>query len=345
MKKLISFASLILLGSTISATFNAANSLDVARHFNDKRITILIPYGPGGTYDKYGSTFARHLGKHIPGNPTVIVQHMPGAGGSKAMRYAYNVMQKQGYHMIVPLDNTVVNKLMRPKLMRYTPNKFNWMGSSNQTNVIVVIRSDSGVKKFEDMQRIPIIGATSGKSSSGYIIPMIIKGLFGAKIKMITGYKGSSRSTLAIEQGEAQMAAFNWLAWDSKVPHWFGGKKPFARAIVQVGKYKDPDLPDVPMLDKFLKAKDIPVVEFLKSSGPIGRGLTLPPGVKKSVISALRKAYDGMNGDPKFAKELKKRRLRLIASSGKTIQDIVEKAMIATSPAVIKRAKKLIFGK
>ena len=131
MKKLISFATLVALAITVGAPFKAANSLDVAGHFSDKRITILIPYGPGGTYDKYGSTFARHLGNHIPGKPTVIVQHMPGAGGSKAMRYAYNVMQKQGYHMIVPLDNTVVNKLMRPKLMRYTPNKFNWMGSSN----------------------------------------------------------------------------------------------------------------------------------------------------------------------------------------------------------------------
>ena len=345
MKKLISFATVIALAITVGAPFKAAKSFDAAGHFIDIRLTILIPYGPGGTYDKYGSTFARHLGNHIPGKPTVIVQHMPGAGGSKAMRYAYNVMQKQGYNMIVPLDNTVVNKLMRPKLMRYIPNKFNWMGSSNQTNVIIVIRSDSGVKKFEDMKRIRIIGGTSGKSSSGYITPMIIKGLFGAKIKMITGYKGSSRSILAIEQGETQMSAFNWLAWDSKVPHWFKGKNPFARAIVQVGKYKDPDLPNVPMLDQFLKEKDKPVVEFLKSSGPIGRGLTLPPGVNKSVIATLRKAYDGMNGDPKFAKELKKRRLRLIASSGKTIQDIVEKAMIATSPAVIKRAKKLIFGK
>jgi len=316
----------------------------MADHFKNKTLVILIPYGPGGTYDKYGFAFSKHLGKHIPGKPTVILQHMPGAGGAKAMNYAYNVMQKQGYNMIVPLDNTVVNQLLRPKRMRYKADKFTWLGSSNQTNVVMVVRTDTGVKTIMDMRNIEVIGAASGKSSSAYINPKLIFALLGLKGRMVTGYKGSSRGNLAIEQGEAQMAAVNWLAWSAKVPHWFTGDKPFAKAIIQVGAFKDPDLPDVPMLSDLVKPEDRPLVAFMSSAGALGRGLAVPPGVPKKVIATLRKAYDAMNADPDFAAALKKRKLRLIPSDGETIQKIVAKALISSTPEVIARVRKIIFG-
>jgi tripartite-type tricarboxylate transporter receptor subunit TctC len=315
-----------------------------ASYFAGKTLKIVIPYGPGGTYDKYGSTFSKHLRNHIPGKPNIILQHMPGAGGAKAMNFTYNIMARNGHNMVVPLDNSVVNQLMRPKKMKYKTDKFNWLGSSNQTNVVMVVRSDSGINTVQDMKNIEIIGATSGKSSSGFINPKITWGLLGLKGRMVTGYKGSSRSILAMEQGEAQMAAFNWLAWDSKVPHWFKGDKPFARAVLQVGVFKDPALPDVPMLTELVKPADKAVVDFIASAGPLGRGLTLPPGVRKDVIATMRKAYDGMNADPAFAAELKKKRLRLIASRGVTIQKIVEDAIKSATPEVVDRARKIIFG-
>jgi tripartite-type tricarboxylate transporter receptor subunit TctC len=326
----------------IAATPAIAASMDT--HFKGKTVTILIPYGPGGTYDKYGQTFARNLGRHIPNEPNVIVQHMPGAGGAKAMNYTYNVMQKNGYNILVPLDNGVVNQLLRPKKMKYKVQDFQWLGSSNQTNVIIVVRSDTGVKTVTDMKNIAVIGATSGKYSSGYLNPKLMFGLLGLKGRMVTGYKGSSRSTLAIEQGEAQMAAFNWLAWSSKVPHWFKGDKPFARAIVQTGVTPDPALPDVPMLSSFVKKEDLPLVNFLSSAGPLGRGLTLPPGVPKNIVAGLRVAYDKMNADPLFEAELNKRKLRLIPTKGVDIQAIVAKVLKETSPEVIARVRKIIFG-
>lgn len=338
-KEALPLAAIAALGLAVSPAIAAD-----ASYFKDKTMKIVIPYGPGGTYDKYGSTFSKHLRNHIPGNPNIILQHMPGAGGAKAMNFTYNIMAKDGYNMVVPLDNSVVNQLMRPKRMKYKTDKFNWLGSSNQTNVVMVVRTDSGVKSVEDMKNIPIIGATSGKSSSGYINPKITWGLLGLKGRMVTGYKGSSRSILAIEQGEAQMAAFNWLAWDSKVPHWFKGEQPFARAILQVGVWRDPDLPNVPMLTELVKPEDKAVVDFIASAGPLGRGLTLPPGVKGDVIATLRKAYSAMNKDAAFAAELKKKRLRLIPSDGETIQKIVNDAIKSATPEVVARARKIIFG-
>ena len=239
-----------------------------AQMYDGKTIRIIIPYGPGGTYDKYGQTFSDNLGKHIPGNPTIIVQHMPGAGGSKAMNWFANAAPKDDAHLIVPLDNSVVNQLMRPKKMRYDARNFRWVGSSNQTNMVMVSRTDIGVNSWEDMKKVQMICSTSGKSSTGYIVPKLASSLLGFKIKMVTGYKGSSRSILAVEQGETNCASFNWLAWSSKVPQWFKGDKPFAKAVLQVGIFRDPDLPaDVPMLGDLGQTK---------GQDGQGRGTNLP---------------------------------------------------------------------
>lgn len=334
----------VAAGFALAATSGVAAA--AAMDFTGKTIKIVIPYGPGGTYDKYGVTFSDNLGKHIPGNPNIILQHMPGAGGAKAMNWFYNVAPKDGLTMIVPLDNGVMNQLMRPEKMRYDSRKFSYLGSSNQTNVVMVVSASSGVTKLEDMKAKQIIGSTSGKSSTGYIIPMLIRGLFGLNVKMVTGYKGSSKSIFAMEQGESQMAAFNWLAWASKVPHWFEGDKPFARPIAQIGVFRDPALPkSVPMVNELVSdPMDKKAVEFISVLGLLGRGLALPPGVDKDTVAVLRAAYDKMNADPEFAADLKKRKLRLIPSSGETIQKIVNQAVENASPEVVEHARKLIFG-
>ena len=209
-----------------------------ADYFKNKQVTITIGYGFGGSYGMYSRTFAANLGKYIPGNPTVIVQSMPGAGGMKMVNYAYSVMPRTGLNVLVPPDTTVINQLMRPKKMRFDVREFTWLGSSNQTNSIMVVRTDTGVRSVADMKRIKILGGTSGKASNGYISPKLAMALLGLKGDVITGYKGSAKTILAIEQGEVHMASFNWQTWRSKVTHWFKGDKPFARAILQVGAQK-----------------------------------------------------------------------------------------------------------
>jgi tripartite-type tricarboxylate transporter receptor subunit TctC len=319
----------------------------VSDHFKNKTMTVLIPYGPGGTYDKYGQTFTKYMDKFIPGKPNMIVQHMPGAGGAKAMNYAYNVMSKNGLNMIVPLDNTVINQLLRPEKMRYQSDKFIWVGSTNQTNVILVASTKKGVLTLEDWQKsaVGLIGSSSGAASTSTLIPKYLMSALKLKGKVVSGYKGSSASIFAIERGEADMSAFNWLAWSSKVPHWFTGDKPFAKPLLQVGVWKDPDLKDVPMLEDIVPAEYKAGAKFLGTLGPLGRGLALPPGVPNMVIEPLRTAYDKMNADPIFAAELKKRKLRLIPSKGADIQKTVEDAMKSTTPEVIAFVREAIFPK
>jgi len=315
-----------------------------AKYFKGKTVTISIGYGFGGSYGMYARTFAANLGRHIPGNPTVVVKSMPGAGGMKMTNYAYTVMPRNGHDLFVPPDVLVINQLMRPKKMRFDAREFTWLGSSNQTNSIMVVRSDTGVRSIEDMKRIKILGGTSGKASNGYISPKLAIGMLGLMGDVITGYKGSAKSILAIEQNEVQMASFNWQTWRSKVPHWFEGKNPYARAILQVGSKTDPDLPNVPMLSDMVTGDDKAVIAFVATSGALGRGMATPPKVPKHVIATLRKAYDAMNADPAFAADLKKRRLRLIPTKGEALQKIVNQAISNAKPSVIRRAAALVYG-
>ncbi len=333
-------AGLIAMAGLNAAPAAAAD----AAHFKGKTVTISIGYGFGGSYGMYSRTFAKNLGRHIPGNPTIVVKSMPGAGGMKMVNYAYSVMPRNGHDLLVPPDTTVINQLMRPKKMRFDAREFTWLGSSNQTNSIMVVRTDTGVRSVEDMKRIKILGGTSGKASNGYISPKLAMGMLRLKGDVITGYKGSAKTIFAIEQGEVQMASFNWQTWRSKVTPWFKGDKPFAKAILQVGAQKDPDLPDVPMLSDMVTGQDKAVIAFVSTAGALGRGITTPPKTPKHVIAMLRKAYDAMNADPAFAADLKKRRLRLIPTTGDVLQKIVNQAIRDAKPAVVKRAAKLVYG-
>ena len=151
----------------------------------------------------------------------------------------------------------------------------------------MVVRTMPVSTKLSDLKTKQIYRQHQRQNLDGYINPMLIRGLFGYKIKMVTGYKGSSKSIFAMEQGESQMAAFNWLAWASKVPHWFEGDKPFARPVAQIGIFRDPDLPkSVPMISELVTDDwTRRPVAFMSVSGLLGRGLALPPGVDKDTVA------------------------------------------------------------
>ena len=336
---------LVAAFAAVAMLYAGAGHAADANYFRGKTMKIVVPYGPGGTYDQYSQIFAEYLGRHVPGEPTVIVQHMPGAGGVNAMNWAYNVMPKDGLNMITPLDNSVVNQLMRPEKMRYDARNFIWVGTTNQTNLVMAVRSDSGIKTWKDMVGKELIGSSSGQDTS-FIGSNLANGLLGTKIRVISGYKGSKAALFAIEQGESQLAMYNWLAWNS-VSHWFTGDKPFARVVLQLGVFKDPDIPqDVPTMSELVSSKeDKAVVGFIASLGVLGRGLALPPGVPDDIVKTLRASYDAMNADPAFAADLKKRKLRLIPSTGEQVQKVVKDAIDNATPAVVARASEIVYGK
>jgi len=316
----------------------------VSDFYKGRTVKITQGFSVGGTYGRYASMFAQFLPKYIPGNPTVIAQRMAGAGGLKAANYAYNAMPKDGSHLWEPLDSLVIAQLLRPKAAKYKSNEFTWLGNAIQSNAVIAIRSDKGINKLSDLKGKVLNMAASGKGSQTFLMPALLNGLYGAKFKIATGYRGSAPMRLAMEKGEADGLSLTWLAWRSGVPQWFepGG---FAKAIVQIGVEKEKELPNVPMFSDVVTSKeDKQIVAFMASMGPVGRGLAVPPGVPAERTAALRKAFSQMVADPEFIAEAKKRRVRVNALSGEKVQKFVNEAL-KISPEIVKRAQKLILGK
>lgn len=316
--------------------------------FSGKQVKIAIGFGFGGTYGKYSQMFADQLKQYIPGNPTIVVDSRPGAGGMRMTNYAANAMPADGYNYMVPPDSSIIVQLMQPEKAKYDMSKFTWIGTANQTNVIVVVRSDTGIESWKDLLSKEIPMGSTGLGSTAYIIPNLVNGLLDTKMNVVSGYKGSSKTGLSVEQGETQGAAFNWLFWKSKYERWFQGDKPFARAILQVGHFRDPDLPkSVPMLKDLVDDKDKGIVEFIGALGLIGRGLAAPPGTPKEAIAVMKTAWEKMIGDPRFAAEAEKRKLRVIPASGEEVQKVVTAAIeqARAKPELVARASEVVYGK
>jgi tripartite-type tricarboxylate transporter receptor subunit TctC len=341
MNRFIRYSAIGALAAGIFAAAPAA-----AFDYAGKRITLVIGYGFGGTYGKYARTMADHMRNFIPGRPTIIVQSMPGAGGIKMTNFAGSVMAGNGFNIFMPPDTTIVSQLLRPGKVKYDARNFRWLGASNQTNVIYVVRNDTGIKKITDLKTMPVIAGHTGPGSTAYLMPTLTKAMLGYdKLKIIGGYKGSSKTLLAMEQGEITSAAFNWLAWNSIRPQWFEQKTSFATPILQMGVWKDPDLPNIPMLNDMVKGEDKAVVSFMSSLGIIGRGLALPPGTPKEVLDILRPAFAKMVKSDAYKKDAIKRRLRVLVTSGEEIDKFVVQAFKDADEKVVARARKMIFGK
>ncbi|MEQ9361454.1 MAG: tripartite tricarboxylate transporter substrate-binding protein, partial [Rhodospirillales bacterium] len=313
--------------------------------FAGKQLKIVIGFGVGGTYGKYAQMFADHLEKYIPGNPTIIVESRPGAGGMLATNYAAQAMPANGLNYFVPPDSSVVVQLMNPDKAKYDMRKFTSIGTANQTNVIVVVRTDSGITKWEDLKDKEIPMGSTGLGSTAFIIPNLTNGLLGTKMKIVSGYKGSNETGLAVEQGEVRGAAFNWLFWKSGFGRWFEGDTPFAKAVLQVGLSPDPELPDVPMLKDLVDPADKPIVNFIGALGLIGRGLAAPPGTPEGAVKVMRAAWNKMIADPAFTADAQKRNLRVIPASGEEVQKAINEAINDAKPELVARAGKLVYGK
>jgi tripartite-type tricarboxylate transporter receptor subunit TctC len=317
--------------------------------YRGRTITILVGYGSGGTYGRTSLLLAEYIGKYIPRKPNVVVQHMPGAGGLKATNYAANVMPANGLNLLMPPEMTIASAILRPKKVKFKPQEFKWLGRVFGQNNAVVIRRDSGVTDWKGLLKKQVIVASSGKGSPTFLVPAMLNGLLGTKLKIVTGYSGSRKMQLSVEQGETQGSALGWLAWSSGRPDWFKngmgpGGKSTAIPVLQIGYSPMKGIEKVPMIQDQLKsADDKKIANVLASASIIGRALVLPAGAPDWLTTVLRGSFAKVVKDKKFVAGAYKRRLDVNPLSGAEIQGVVQDLM-NVSPALAKRARKLIFG-
>lgn len=299
----------------------------VEAFYKGKTVTIIAAGSAGGGQDTYARLLARQLGKHIPGNPTVIVQNMPGAGGMIAMNHLYNAAAKDGTVIGIVTRGAPQDQLIQTPGVQYDAAKFNWIGNMNEEVAVCVARSDSGVAKYEDLLTKTLrVGGTAPTQDSD-MFPAFFNAVLGTKLDLISGYPGSSEIALAVDQGELQgMCGFQWSSMKKLRSNWF--KEGFAKILFQIAPKKHKELPDVPLLTDFVKdEKARGLLNAVLARQLMGRPFVAPPGVPAERVQALRKAFMDTVNDPQLLEEAEKTKTEVIPMDGEELQKIVEDIM------------------
>ena len=328
----------------------AANSELCAQpsFFEGKSGRVLVGFTPGGSYDLWARLIAQHMSKHIPGNPSFVVQNMTGGGSMVAANYIYNVAKPDGLTFGVVTPGLYIEQLSGRKEVQYDWGKFSWIGSPERTDRIFYIRADTPYKILEDLRKAaepPKCGAT-GVGTASYYWPRLLAETFGFKVNIVAGYPGSSDVNLAIEKGEVH-------CWGGTVQAFFGSepgrtwaKTGYVRVLTQGGQKRHPQLADVPtvwnLMDKHGASESTRrVAKVLLSPDDLGRPFFGPPGVPPDRVKVLRDAFAKVLNDPDVAAEAQKKGLDPSLVTGGEIESMI-KELVGLPPEVTQRMKRLV---
>jgi tripartite-type tricarboxylate transporter receptor subunit TctC len=258
---------------------DSARAQSVEAFYRGRTVTIVIGFGVGGGYDVGARVLARHLGKHIPGNPTDVAQNMPGGGNLRAANYLYNVAPKDGATLGVFARGMAMEPLIGTGDARFDSRKFNRLGSvTNEVSVCATFEG-SKVKTWNDALRIPFTVGGDGPATDPDIFSIMLKNVFGAKLRLISGYPGGADITLALERGEIDgRCGWTWSSVRLQRPDWIGTGK--LNLLIQLAMQKSPELPDVPLImDLAATERQRRIVTMIIGRQPMGRPLAAPPGI------------------------------------------------------------------
>jgi tripartite-type tricarboxylate transporter receptor subunit TctC len=295
-----------------------------------KQITFIVGAGVGGGYDLQARVTARHLPKHIPGRPTIIVQNMPAR--IAAANHMFSGALADGTTIALIQRNMLLAKLTYPTTIRFEIEKFNWLGSLNSETAVTVAWHDAPLKSAKDLfEKEMIVGGIT--SVDPETTPKLYNALIGTKFKVVTGYNSTSQIALAIERGEVQGIG-DWSLSSLKAmrPHWLAEKK--VTLLMQGALKRDPELGDLPSALDFIKNEaDRKVMQLHFTQKTAARPLIAPPGVPKERVEILRKAFIALANDKEFQEDVKRSKLEIDYVSGDEVDKVV--ALIASTPADI----------
>jgi tripartite-type tricarboxylate transporter receptor subunit TctC len=327
-----------ILGVSMAAL--TARADPVADFYHGKTLTVVIGTSAGNDYDFRGRLLARYLGRHIPGEPTIVPQNMPGAGGIKAVNYLASIAPHDGTVLHMIMSNMMSAQAIGAQGVQFDTRKFYWIGNTTSTPNVMVAWYKSGVTSIEQVKtRELIVGAPP--ATAGVIYATASNGVLGTKFKLVTGYPGGNEVNLAMERGEVDGRASNsWASWKSTRPEWVKDKR--IVVLVQVGLKRDPDLKDVPLLLELAgNDTDRQVLTFLSADTAIARALVTTPDTPPERVAALRRAFDATVRDPDFLAEAEKSQMDIVPMTGEDAQKIAD-GIVNTPPAVLARAKSLL---
>jgi tripartite-type tricarboxylate transporter receptor subunit TctC len=305
--------------------------------YEGKTVTIVTSTGAGGTYDMTARMVARYMPKYLPGNPTMVVQNMPGAGNVLATNFMYAIAPKDGTTIATIHDAMPLHQVLDGRGVRFDASKFNWLGSTGPENEVIIAWHTAGIRTIEDARSKQVVLGGTGAGSGLFIIPMAMNRILGTKFKMVIGYKSSEDLNLAMQRGEVQARAFSMTSITAQHPDWIKNKT--VDFIAQAGEERDHTIPNVPLLTE-LATNDVDrqVMKLISSPPGLGRPYIAPPDVPADRVALLRKALASAFADKGFVADSAKAQLDIDPMSAEEVTKIVNE-VIGASPEVVAKAK------
>src|SRR5262245_48934358 len=302
-----------------------------------QQTTMVVGFPPGATYDIYTRTFARHLGKHLPGKPNVIVQNMAGAGTLRSANFLYNQAPKDGTTIGMLARGLAMQPLLDMTGIQFEARKFNWIGSISSDVSLVLSWHTRPFKTIDDLRKNEMVVAGTGSGADSVIFPYILNGVLGTKMKIVTGYPGAADFLLAVERQEADgTAGVSWSGILASRPEWISDKR--INVIVQLGLKRHPDMDPAPLVMDFAKNdSDRGVLELIFARQDMAYPIVAPPGTPPERVTQLRQAFEAVMHDGEFLADAKKQHLETAFMRGEQIEKLIER-IYASRPEVIARA-------
>jgi tripartite-type tricarboxylate transporter receptor subunit TctC len=329
--------------AVIGLMAHSAAAEDAGDFYRDnKQVTLYVGFGPGSGYDVWAHAIARHLGRHLAGNPVFVVRNMPGAGSVVAANFLYNVAPKDGSAIGTFSRNLPAQALIGRKGVKYDPRHFGWIGSPYIASRVCVVLASTNVRTIEDLRKHQVIMGGTGPSTAPSFVPRLLNELLGTKFKVVEGYRGAADMHLAMERGETSGVCESYATISNQDPAWKKSGK--LRVLFNMESKRNPELNGTPTIFEFVKDPDKrQILHFIMSSTELGVPFVTPPGIPAGRLAALRKAFAETMTDPVFLRETAKQNLEVIPTAGADQAAQIEELYRVPKP-IIERARVLMGG-
>jgi tripartite-type tricarboxylate transporter receptor subunit TctC len=326
--------------SVADAATHKAKAESVADFYRGKQVSLYIGYSSGGGYDIYGRIVAKHLGKHIPGNPAVVPRNMEGAGSLRLANFLYQVAPKDGTAIGTVGRANAFAPLFGYAGAQFDAQKYTWLGSANDEVAICAAWHTSGFKTFNDMRVREMTVGSTGATDEGAQIGKGMNAFLGTKLRTVTGYPGGNQINLAMERGEVDgRCALSWSSVKTAHQDWLDRKQ--INVLMQISFTRHADLPHVPaLLDHAPNDEARQILKFLVARQVMGRPFLAPPDLPADRAAALRKAFIDTLNDPELLAEADRTRLEITPVSGQRIDDLL-KELYGTPTDIVQKAAAL----
>src|SRR5262245_10850857 len=334
----VAAASAAIIGAS-----DRAEAQTPEQFYAGKTIDVVIGYPPAGSNDTYGRLLARHLGKHVPGHPSIVPKNMPGAGSFLALGNMYNVAPRDGTVIAIGAPTAPLDEKLGTQGVRFKTAELNWIGRIDSLINIVFMWKTSPVKTVADAQRIESTLSATGVGSTVSVYPTVMNNVLGTKFKLIMGYRGSNDAQLAVERGEVEGHSTSWTAVKVAHPHWLPSKS--ITILVQFGLERHRELPDIPTVVELARTdEERAILRAVMNATEIGTAFFTTPGVPADRVETLRRAFDVTMKDPEFLADAEKTTLTVHPMAGEELQKLVAEVS-DLSPEVMEKVRAAYVAK